>query len=92
MKKVYQDGTHEIANPPELIAQGLNNWQGWNCNIGLENIVVDFSGQVRRGWCGVGGVIGNVSDPVFNFPEKPILCNVKNCYCGLDIMATKEML
>lgn len=89
MKKVYADGTVEVVQPPELIAQGQNNWQGWKCNIGLENIVIDFAGNVQRGWCGVGGFIGNVSDPVFKFPTEPIVCNVSNCYCGLDIMATK---
>lgn len=90
MRKIHTDGTKELANPPELIAKGENNWKGWNCHIGLENMVVDFDGNVMRGWCGVGGYIGKVSDEKFAFPTRPILCNTKNCYCGLDIMATKE--
>ncbi len=89
MKKVFPDGTEEVVNPPELIAQGENNWYGWNCNIGLENLVVDFYGNVKRGWCGVGGDIGHVSDYVFNFPTRPVYCQTQNCYCGLDIMAKK---
>lgn len=90
MKKVFADGRQEVVNPPELIAQGENNWYGWNCNIGLENLVVDFSGNVRRGWCGVGGDLGHVSDYIFNFPTRPVYCQTQNCYCGLDIMAKKE--
>ncbi len=90
MKKIYADGSEEIVNPPELIAQGQNSWTGWNCNIGMENIVVDIEGNIQRGWCGVGGKIGNVQDPEFKIPSRPILCNVKNCFCGLDIMASKE--
>lgn len=89
MAKVYRDGRSEIVQPPELIARGENNWVGWDCYIGLENIVVDFHGNVRRGWCGVGGVIGNVSDPELKIPSKPILCTSQNCFCALDLMATK---
>lgn len=89
MAKVLPNGSSESVNPPELIARGENNWKGWNCHIGLENLVVNFDGHVMRGWCGVGGVIGNVQDEVFKFPDEPIRCSSANCYCGLDIMATK---
>ena len=91
MKKVSSDGSFAIAVTPELIAKGENNWKGWKCHIGLENIVVDTQGNVMRGWCGVGGVIGNVSNANFVFPQKPITCTSISCHCGLDIMATKEM-
>lgn len=90
MLKAFDDGRVEEANPPELVAKGENNWFGWNCHIGLENLVVDYDGNVMRGWCGVGGYLGNVKDDVFNFPERPVNCNKTNCHCGLDIMATKE--
>lgn len=90
MRKIYDDGSNEVAIPPELIAKGENGWLGWECYAGIENLVVDFDGNVRRGWCGVGGVIGNISDTNFSFPNKPILCSVSKCFCGLDIMSTKE--
>lgn len=89
MKKVFSDGSSEIVNTPELIAKRENNWKGWNCFIGLENLVIDFDGMIRRGWCGVGGIIGSITDPDFVFPNKPIVCNSNNCFCGLDIMSTK---
>lgn len=89
MKKVFADGTTEIVNPPELIAKQENNWKGWKCNIGLENLIVDFNGNVMRGWCGVGGIIGNVLNEKFNFPADSITCSSTNCHCSLDIMATK---
>ncbi len=92
MKKVFENGSEEVVNPPELIAKAENNWLGWSCNIGLENIVVHYDGSVRRGWCNVGGIIGNVQDVEFKFPDRPITCQVKNCYCGLDIMATKTRI
>ena len=89
MKKVYASSQEVLINPPELVARQENNWFGWSCHIGIENIVVDYHGNVLRGWCRVGGVFGNIEDQNFKLPEKPIICNVKNCYCGLDIMATK---
>lgn len=91
MKKTYADGREEVVTPPELIARGENNWMGWDCNIGLENLVVDYQGNVMRGWCGVGGIVGNVTDANFRLPENPVLCSSKNCHCGLDIMATKTV-
>jgi organic radical activating enzyme len=92
MRKITEDGQSIVVVPPELIAKAENNWLGWKCHIGLENIVVDTMGNVMRGWCGVGGSIGNVSDQNFVFPQKPIICASRSCHCGLDIMATKEMV
>lgn len=89
MKGVYADGSTKVFSTPELISKNLNQWAGWNCHIGLENLVVNLSGEVFRGWCGVGGPVGKASDPNLRLPEKPILCNKKFCNCGQDIMATK---
>lgn len=92
MKKVYSDGRTEVVSTPELISKGENNWLNWKCAIGLENLVVDFSGYVKRGWCGVGGMIGNIADKNLILPTRPIMCTSNNCHCGLDIMATKESI
>ena len=91
MMKVYADGSKQMTTSPELIARGENNWVGWDCHIGMENLVVDLRGNVLRGWCGVGGVVGNIADENFNMPATPIVCSSRNCYCGLDIMATKTI-
>jgi MoaA/NifB/PqqE/SkfB family radical SAM enzyme len=90
MLKVLENGSMEMANPPELIAREENDWYGWKCHIGLENLVIDYTGNIRRGWCNVGGIIGNVQDDVFCFPKDPIVCSARKCFCGLDIMSTKE--
>jgi MoaA/NifB/PqqE/SkfB family radical SAM enzyme len=92
MVRSYTDGSSEVINTPELIARGENKWFGWECHIGVENLVVDYYGNVMRGWCGIGGIIGNVSGDDFDIPTKPITCMAKVCHCGLDIMATKEVL
>jgi MoaA/NifB/PqqE/SkfB family radical SAM enzyme len=92
MKTVNAAGEATVVVPPELIARGENNWMGWDCHIGLENIVINPNGDVMRGWCGVGGVFGNVQQSDFKLPTKPIRCSSSTCHCGLDIMATKEMV
>jgi MoaA/NifB/PqqE/SkfB family radical SAM enzyme len=89
MRKEYSDGSTEVVSTPELISKKENDWFGWDCNIGIENIVVDLAGNVLRGWCGVGGIIGNIRDENFKVPSKPVRCTSHLCACGLDIMATK---
>lgn len=76
--------------PQRFISAGENNWHGWNCHVGLEQIVIDMGGNIYRGWCLAGGIIGKIFDENLNLPDKPILCPVKKCHCNLDIMATKE--
>ena len=45
-----------------------------------------------RGWCRVGGVIGNIKKPdEINWPVNPIRCNKHMCHCNFDIMCRKEL-
>lgn len=89
MTRTDSNGNKEIVNPAELIAKRDNNWLGWQCNVGVENIVVDFNGNIRRGWCEVGGVIGSITDNDLQLPSRPITCTTTNCHCALDLMTTK---
>ena len=79
----------EIYGTPQILAQNLNNWKGWYCYAGLENLVIDAIGNVRRSWCGAGNTyLGNINTHV-SFPSKPVLCDISNCFCGFDMMCTK---
>ena len=89
MKLVYPNG-HSLRVPPhELIARGKNYWVGWDCYAGVEQLIVDLDGSIYRGWCKVGGRIGNIYDKVINFPTAPVRCNKLMCHCNFDIMSTK---
>lgn len=82
----------ENRSAHRFISTKTNNWKGWDCWAGLEQIVVDFDGSVLRGWCRVGGVIGNMKQPKsINWPKDPIRCNKSMCHCNFDIM-TKKVL
>jgi uncharacterized radical SAM superfamily Fe-S cluster-containing enzyme len=75
-----------------FINDKTNNWKGWDCWAGIEQIVVDFDGSIFRGWCRVGGTIGNMKTPEkINWPIDPIRCNKSMCHCNFDIMCKKVL-
>jgi len=81
----------EISSAHRLISNKMNNWSGWKCYAGLENLVIDWDGTILRGWCRVGSKIGNVYTD-YVLPTKPVLCNKKFCHCNFDIMCKKEKI
>lgn len=79
----------QITDSTELIARQENNWRGWNCWAGLENIAIDETGKMFRGWCRQSGAFGNITED-FQLPDQPVFCLSDHCSCGLDIMCTKK--
>lgn len=86
MKKIYSDGREEITTEPELVSNNENNWKGWSCNAGIDELVINYDGNIYRGWCKQGGTIGNVDDRHIEFPTNAIICQKDFCHCNLDIM------
>ena len=83
------DGGCDIYSTPEILARNLNNWKGWHCYAGLENLVIDMEGNIRRAWCQSPNIfIGNILTGV-SFPDSPVVCAITNCHCGFDMMCTK---
>lgn len=75
-----------------FIADNTNNWKGWDCWAGVEQIIVDFDGSVWRGWCRVGGKLGYMQYPGdVKFPANPVRCNKSYCHCNFDIMCKKVL-
>ena len=89
MKTVKGDGTWKAATPHSFIGNNTNNWKGWDCYAGVEQLIVDMDGSVWRGWCRVGGNIGYINDHDLVLPTTPINCNKNLCHCNFDIMSTK---
>ena len=90
MRKVFDDGSTVVSSAHRFIGDQTNDWSGWKCNAGIEQLIVDMDGSIRRGWCRVGGTIGHISDAHLSLPTEPILCNKTMCHCNFDIMCTKE--
>lgn len=86
------NGLRQNSAAHRFINDKTNNWKGWDCWAGLEQIVIDFDGSIMRGWCRVGGHFGNIKRPeMIRWPERPIRCNKSMCHCNFDIM-TKKVL
>lgn len=89
MKTINTDGTTTARTAHSFISKNTNNWEGWDCYAGVEQLIVDMDGSVWRGWCRVGGRIGKISDPNLVLPSEPVVCNKNRCHCNYDIMSTK---
>lgn len=89
MNKVYADGRKQASSPHRFISQNTNNWAGWDCYSGVEQIIVDMYGRIYIGWCKVGGAIGNIQDQMLVIPKTPTRCDKTMCHCNFDIMSTK---
>lgn len=90
MTKIFDDGRQPVVSSAHrFISTKTNNWAGWDCYSGVEQLIVDMDGSIHRGWCKVGGTIGNIRDEVLNLPTQPVLCTKTMCHCNFDIMSTK---
>lgn len=85
-------GEREFANVNELLITGRNSWRGWECNIGIEKLVVTGKGIVTSAsHCNYDIKHGHISKPEeIKFPNKPIVCNYDFCPCTSDIEITKQ--
>ena len=75
----------------KITAFGLNNFQEWTCEAGLNNFTIWNNGEVYP--CepdeGVKSY-GNFLEKDFNWPEKStLICPKKLCVCTADIMIPK---
>lgn len=90
MQMIYEDGTTAISSAHRFISDKTNDWSGWKCYAGIEQLIVDMDGTIFRGWCKVGDAVGHIDDKDLNLPMEPIVCNKTMCHCNFDIMCTKE--
>lgn len=87
----FDDGTF-LRNPnaTNLVNMGLTNFNGYNCEIGLKSLYIDYNGTVFAGNCCVGGPLGNINEPDhIIWPTQSIKCNINLCHCDTDVMINK---
>ena len=96
--RVYDGQRHfSDLSTEEVVAKRINNFSGWKCGAGVENINIDFDGYVQLASCGAGtkinkvftGTLGNVYDGYLVIPDQWIDCNISACSCGSDIFIPK---
>lgn len=95
-KVVFKSGEEKKITPNWISLNKLNNFQGWMCNIGIENINIKMDGSIT-GTClevpfGEDNFY-NIYDTNFtkNFAPrlKPTMCTKKGCYCQPEILMNK---
>jgi len=91
MRTVDSEGNTQVTSAHRFINDKTNDWSGWKCYAGVEQLIVDMDGTIHRGWCKVGDTIGNISDIELKLPTQPVICTKTMCHCNFDIMSTKEI-
>lgn len=89
MREIQAGQLGKVWQPHIMIAEKINDWAGWSCSAGVEQIIIDFDGSIWRGWCRQGGKIGNTNDTNFQLTTDWVTCNKNFCHCNFDIMCTK---
>jgi molybdenum cofactor biosynthesis enzyme MoaA len=95
-KVVFDDGSTERVERNYFSTRDLNYFEGWMCNIGIENINIQKDGKIT-GVCGNRifdeDTFYNIYDPeftkVFNPKLVPTLCESKVCWCQPEMLMTK---
>lgn len=82
------DNEH-IIHANDLIKKHQNQFLGWQCNAGIESLMINWDGEVYRATCRVGGNLGNIYQGTFQRPSEPIICTRDWCTCAADIPLTK---
>jgi MoaA/NifB/PqqE/SkfB family radical SAM enzyme len=79
----------KIIHSNDVIKQHLNQFKDWQCNAGLESLMINWDGEVHRATCRVGGSLGNIYQGTFVAPVEPIVCTRDWCTCAADIPLSK---
>lgn len=75
-----------------LIANNLNRFKGYECDLGQEGLIVELNGDIYYGYCHVGGLIGNINDDNIQIKHTPTICDREICSCSVDIDISKRKL
>lgn len=73
----------------EVKLMNQNRWAGWLCSAGLDRIHIATDGEIFRGQCMQGGLLGNLHTEDYVFPVRPVLCEKESCFCGAEMVLPK---
>jgi hypothetical protein len=84
----YSDGSQKESNVNDLLMEQSNQFMGWECWAGLQNITIDNQGKVWRAICRQGDCLGSIFED-FELPVDTVICGKQVCNCAADIQITK---
>lgn len=82
----------EVMDYKHLIATDQNRFKEYECDLGLEGLIVEINGDIYNAYCHVGGKVGNVFAGEFNLNPAPIVCPLDYCSCSVDIEISKRKI
>jgi pyruvate-formate lyase-activating enzyme len=85
---IIENGVEEFTDFQTLILEGKNKFTGYKCSAGIEQLIVDAWGRVKRGHCNQGGLVGKIGEG-YIWSSEPVICKAEACRNGFDINATK---
>jgi hypothetical protein len=88
LMRLEYSGFSESLSAGQILAFGLNRWQGWACSAGLVLLAIDAKGDVYRALCRESGCLGNINTGVI-LPTENVVCGRQSCNCLADIMTSK---
>lgn len=93
----FEDGSKKKVGPSWISVNGLNKFYGWKCNVGIDTLYINKTGEVS-GACAVNlydlDFKYNLFDIEFATRFQPTLipttCNQMTCNCQPEINCRKE--
>lgn len=90
---IYENGVGEEIFSQRIINSHKTNFIGWECDIGLESLFVEYNGVIRRGNCITSQIIGQIQNfENINWPTQPMICRQNFCDCNTDVYISKRKL
>jgi MoaA/NifB/PqqE/SkfB family radical SAM enzyme len=96
---VLDNGKTKKALPSTYINHRWNNFQGWECNIGYDNLHIDWTGKVLAGSCGIKllenkelNILSEDFIESFNLDLKPVVCPFTSCKCKPETHVDKQII
>lgn len=75
----------------EALGKNLNDFRGWKCAIGVENMHITSDGEIYGAACRNNGHLGNVYDRSYFLPGTWHTCTRAACSCGADMQIRKVL-
>ena len=99
----YDDGEEETSAgaldalhmTSQIMRHNRNKFKGWLCNMGMENLFINETGDVARGICAGASqqFVGHVTSPsTIKWPTTPTICPKTYCYCEGEVGITKRKI
>ena len=89
----YDNGIEQELQAQQLINDQQTNFQGWDCDIGLNSLYIRYDGVIRLANCVGSDVIGKLQDfNAIKWPTTPFICPQTFCNCTTDVYISKRQV